>query len=100
MKLGSTRIDPLTGARGFVTRFIGDWAICRADDGSTFRVSLVKQPAKREPIRCLVRIHGVAKPFLGIFLRPGVARITQRDAVWYGCEVDSHEAELTAIGAA
>lgn len=104
MKLGSKTTDPLTGVSGFVTRFVGQWAICRAEDGSTFRVQAVKPPKPLPPrperTTCLIRIHGVAAPLVGVVVAKAPilrARVTQKHPVWYGCEVTKADAEITLL---
>src|SRR5262245_30000852 len=59
IKLGSYIIDPLTKATGWVTRFIGPYAICKADDHSTFKVLVATAKRARrppKPIEVMVRV--------------------------------------------
>lgn len=86
----------------WVCRFIGTTAICRADDGSTFRRENGPAKPRQKSARCLIRIHGVATPFSGVVVpdkRWLRAKVTQNHPIWRGCEVDERSAEITLLGA-
>lgn len=100
MKLGSRATCPVTGAKGFVTRFVGTTAICRADDGTTFRVNSTKRPNKGQAKPCHIYVHGIAQVFNGVTV-PGsagrLATITDPDPLWHGCDVSRDEGTIVVL---
>ena len=113
MKLGSRRTDPITGAKGYVTRFVGEMALCRADDGTMFRLPLdakKRKAAARQrhyasefhPQRCLIKVIGETTVFVGetIPSEHGLkAIIKDDDPIWHDCPVDEDEAIIEPIAA-
>lgn len=101
LKLGSTGECPITGAIGFLTKFIGGVPIYRAADGTLFKgqsrlVGRAGRPAAAGK-RCRIRIKGVPGEWLeGVMVTKRTARVLSADRVWHGAVVSANDAEITS----
>lgn len=100
MKLGSRTTCPVTGAKGYVTRFVGVVAICRADDGTTFKVDKSQRTTRGQSKDCLIRIEGIDTVFNGKTVPRSAGKravIVDDDPIWKGCEVTSYDATIVRL---
>ena len=91
LKLGQAVRDPLTGARGEVVRFIGETAICRAYNGTNFRL-VGRGKYRKKKLEC--RILEFPTWLACERVTNSRIKITAPDPVWEGCTLSTSEVEL------
>lgn len=98
MKLGQQVIDPLTGKRGYVVRYIDGQAIARDEDGNHFKAGhkTGRQSLKGHP--CRIKVKGVPGDWmLGVRVDGDRAKVTDGNPVWQGVVLSHRDAKIEPI---
>ena len=98
MRIGESCICSVTGATGFVTKFIGSQPIGRAPDGTLFKA--LSPRGRKADKRCLIRVVDAGEVLSGWLAAERLANdkflVVDDDLNWHGAELCRGDVELGA----